>query len=43
MLKQTLDAVARLNWPNLECVVVLNNTPDPALVEPVREHCATAG
>ncbi len=43
MLKQTLDAVARLNWPNLECVVVLNNTPDPALVEPVRAHCATLG
>lgn len=43
MLKQTLDAVARLNWPNLECVVILNNTPDPALVEPVREHCAVLG
>ncbi|MEP9377989.1 glycosyltransferase [Aquabacter sp. CN5-332] len=43
MLKQTLDAVARLEWPNLECIVVLNNTPDPALVEPVRAHCETLG
>ncbi|WP_164079128.1 glycosyltransferase, partial [Stenotrophomonas maltophilia] len=26
MLKQTLDAVARLNYPNFECVVIINNT-----------------
>ena len=32
MLKQTLDAVARLDYPNFECVVVINNTPDPALL-----------
>ncbi len=43
MLKQTLDAVARLDYPNLECVVALNNTPDPAMVEPIRAHCATLG
>ena len=30
MLKATLDAVARLDYPNFECVVVINNTPDPA-------------
>src|SRR5437764_4087140 len=30
MLKQTLDAVARLDYPNFECVVIINNTPDPA-------------
>ena len=29
MLRQTLDAVAALDWPNFECVVVINNTPDP--------------
>src|SRR5882762_232053 len=28
MLKQTLDAVARLDYPNFECVVIINNTPD---------------
>ena len=32
MLKATLDAVARLDYPNFECVVVINNTPDPALL-----------
>src|SRR5579863_4715092 len=39
MLKATLDAVARLDYPNFECVVVINNTPDPALWRPVEEHC----
>jgi exo-beta-1,3-glucanase (GH17 family)/cellulose synthase/poly-beta-1,6-N-acetylglucosamine synthase-like glycosyltransferase len=43
MLKQTLDAVARLNYPNFECVIVINNTPDPALWQPVQEHCRSLG
>jgi exo-beta-1,3-glucanase (GH17 family)/cellulose synthase/poly-beta-1,6-N-acetylglucosamine synthase-like glycosyltransferase len=43
MLKATLDAVARLNYPNLECVLVINNTPDPALWRPVEDHCRTLG
>jgi len=43
MLKATLDAVARLDYPNLECVLVINNTPDPALWRPVEEHCSTLG
>ena len=43
MLRQTLDSVARLDWPNFECVVVVNNTPDPALWEPVEEHCRQLG
>jgi len=43
MLKATLDAVARLDYPNLECVVVINNTPDPALWLPIEEHCRTLG
>ena len=43
MLKATLDAVARLDYPNLECVVVINNTPDPAFWQPVEEHCLTLG
>src|SRR5271169_5873791 len=30
MLQATLDAVARLDYPNVECVLVINNTPDPA-------------
>ncbi|MDE2285723.1 MAG: glycosyltransferase [Hyphomicrobiales bacterium] len=43
MLNATLDAVARLEYPNFECVLVINNTPDPALWRPVEEHCATLG
>src|SRR5467141_2718439 len=34
MLKQTLDAVARLDYPNFECVVIINNTPDPEFWQP---------
>ena len=41
MLKQTLDAIARLEYPNFECIVVINNTPDPALWQPIEEHCKT--
>jgi exo-beta-1,3-glucanase (GH17 family)/cellulose synthase/poly-beta-1,6-N-acetylglucosamine synthase-like glycosyltransferase len=43
MLKQTLDAVARLDYPSFECVVVINNTPDPALWRPIEEHCRVLG
>ena len=43
MLKQTLDAVARLDYPNFECVVVINNTPDPALWRPIEDHCRALG
>ncbi len=43
MLKATLDAVAALDYSNFECVLVINNTPDPALWQPVEEHCATLG
>jgi exo-beta-1,3-glucanase (GH17 family)/cellulose synthase/poly-beta-1,6-N-acetylglucosamine synthase-like glycosyltransferase len=43
MLNLTLDSIARLDYPNLECVVVINNTPDPALWQPVEAHCRTLG
>ena len=43
MLKQTLDAVARLDYANFECVVVINNTPDPGLWLPIEEHCRALG
>jgi len=43
MLKATLDSVARLIYPNFECVVVVNNTPDPAFWQPIQEHCLTLG
>jgi cellulose synthase/poly-beta-1,6-N-acetylglucosamine synthase-like glycosyltransferase len=43
MLKATLDAVARLQYPNYECVVVINNTPDPQYWVPIEEHCRKLG
>jgi exo-beta-1,3-glucanase (GH17 family)/cellulose synthase/poly-beta-1,6-N-acetylglucosamine synthase-like glycosyltransferase len=43
MLKATLDAVARLQYPSFECVVVINNTPDPAYWRPIEEHCRALG
>jgi len=43
MLRATLDAVARLTYPNFECIVVINNTPEPAYWLPVEEHCRTLG
>jgi cellulose synthase/poly-beta-1,6-N-acetylglucosamine synthase-like glycosyltransferase/exo-beta-1,3-glucanase (GH17 family) len=43
MLKATLDAVARLDYPNFECVVIINNTPDPAFWQPIQDHCRALG
>jgi exo-beta-1,3-glucanase (GH17 family)/cellulose synthase/poly-beta-1,6-N-acetylglucosamine synthase-like glycosyltransferase len=43
MLRQTLDSVAQLDWPNLECVVVINNTPDFAQWGPIEDHCRLLG
>lgn len=43
MLKRTLDALARLDYPDFEVLVIDNNTRDPAVWEPVREHCERLG
>ncbi len=43
MLKLTLDAVAALDYPNFECVVIINNTPDPAYWQPIQDHCRMLG
>ena len=43
MLKQTLDALSRLDYPNFECVVIINNTPDPAFWQPIQDHCRALG
>jgi exo-beta-1,3-glucanase (GH17 family)/cellulose synthase/poly-beta-1,6-N-acetylglucosamine synthase-like glycosyltransferase len=43
MLVATLDAVAKLEYPNFECVIVINNTPDPVLWQPVEAHCRALG
>ncbi len=43
MLKATLDSVARLDYSNYECIVIINNTPDPAFWQPIEEHCRALG
>jgi exo-beta-1,3-glucanase (GH17 family)/cellulose synthase/poly-beta-1,6-N-acetylglucosamine synthase-like glycosyltransferase len=43
MLKLTLDAVAQLDYPNFECVVIINNTPDPEFWQPIQDHCRALG
>jgi len=43
MLKQTLDAVARLDYPNFEVLVVINNTADERLWRPVEAYCEKLG
>ena len=43
MLWQTLQALAALDYPDFEVLVIDNNTTDPALWEPVAEHCSRLG
>ncbi|HMO65199.1 MAG TPA: glycosyltransferase, partial [Verrucomicrobiota bacterium] len=43
LLIQTLDSLARLDWPDFEVLVMDNNTADEALWRPVEEHCRTLG
>ncbi len=43
MLIQTLDALATLDYPHFEVLVIDNNTKDPAVWEPVQAYCAQLG
>lgn len=43
MLIETLDALARLDYPNYEVLVVDNNTKDPEIWTPVQAHCEKLG
>ena len=43
MLIETLDALARLDYPDYEVIVVDNNTKDEAVWRPVERHCARLG
>jgi exo-beta-1,3-glucanase (GH17 family)/cellulose synthase/poly-beta-1,6-N-acetylglucosamine synthase-like glycosyltransferase len=43
MLIATLDALARLDYPNYEVIVIDNNTQDPAVWQPVERHCEQLG
>ena len=43
MLIETLNALARLNHPRFEVLVIDNNTKDPAVWQPVEAHCKILG
>lgn len=43
MVMVTLEALARLDYPDFEVLVVDNNTADEALWRPVAERCRTLG
>ncbi|MET0091729.1 MAG: glycosyltransferase family 2 protein [Candidatus Thiodiazotropha sp.] len=43
MMIETLDALARLDYPNFEVLVIDNNTQDPEIWQPVERHCALLG
>jgi len=43
MVIETLDALARLDYPDFEVLVIDNNTRDEAVWRPVEAHCARLG
>jgi exo-beta-1,3-glucanase (GH17 family)/cellulose synthase/poly-beta-1,6-N-acetylglucosamine synthase-like glycosyltransferase len=43
MMIQTLNALASLRYPRYEVLVIDNNTKDPSVWEPVRDHCEKLG
>jgi cellulose synthase/poly-beta-1,6-N-acetylglucosamine synthase-like glycosyltransferase len=43
MMIETLDALAALDYPRYEVLVIDNNTKDPAVWQPVEAHCARLG
>ncbi len=43
MVKETLDALAKLDYANYEVIVIDDNTTDEKLWRPVEEHCRTLG
>ena len=43
MVRDTLIALSKLDYPNFEVLVLDNNTVDPKVWQPVRETCAALG
>ena len=43
MLKETLNALATMDYPHFEVLVIDNNTKDPNLWRPIKEHCKQLG
>ncbi len=43
MVIETLDALAKMNYPSFEVLVIDNNTRDEAVWKPLEAHCAGLG
>ena len=43
MVIETLNALAALDYPRFEVLIIDNNTKDPQVWQPVREHCRKLG
>ncbi|WP_057458488.1 glycosyltransferase family 2 protein [Pseudomonas syringae] len=43
MVKQTLDALQRLDYPDFEVLIIDNNTQDPEVWEPIEQYCQQLG
>ncbi|WKJ91011.1 glycosyltransferase [Methylomonas montana] len=43
MVRKTLNALAKVDYPNFEVLVMDNNTKDPAVWQPVRDDCDRLG
>jgi len=43
LMQETLDALAKLDYPNFEVIVLDNNTREEAVWRPVEAHCKTLG
>jgi len=43
MVKKTLSALAELDYPNLEVLIIDNNTTDPSVWQPVERECKRLG
>ena len=43
MVMQTLDGLARLDYPDYEVLVIDNNTKDPSVWKPIEAYCAQLG
>jgi exo-beta-1,3-glucanase (GH17 family)/cellulose synthase/poly-beta-1,6-N-acetylglucosamine synthase-like glycosyltransferase len=43
MMIDTLNALARLDYPRFEVIVIDNNTKDPEVWQPVQAHCRKLG
>ncbi|MBT5230331.1 MAG: glycosyltransferase [Methylococcales bacterium] len=43
MMIETIDALANLDYPDFEVIIMDNNTKDPAVWQPVQAYCDTLG